>query len=165
MMGRYFRIKGYSLIFWICAPLHFFIAFWFVVVVVISFALDLNCTCCILTWDRMWVAWERLDWGNSHLLLIITGTFPSYHSGFPETREVPFIPRKMTVQVPWLGDIQGPCARVNNVPKLSKLPFALSPLLPLPSLYQLPYYMFMPSCFEKLPLMYCPLIISKFLSP
>lgn len=105
------------------------------------------------------MSWRRPDWNISK---IIAGTFPSW--AFPETKEV-YSPGKwlyrglgwkmFRVPVPELLCAQVVKVTICSIPKSS--PSFLCTSCP-----SLGSHL---SCFEKLPFMYWPLIISKFLSP
>lgn len=149
-MEKYIGIKGDSLISRVCAPLHFCIAFWLFIYLALGLsALAVHTPetwCGQLEGDLTGIAVICCPWA------------------FLEIKQVPFFPREMVVQVHWLGDIQGPCARVDMCPSCQSYHLFSPQILPLLSLYQLPCYMLTPSGFEKLALRHWPLISSKFLS-
>lgn len=150
IMEKCLGIKGDGLISWVCAPLHFCIAFWWFIY------LALGLSALAVQTPETWCGQREGD-----LTGIVVICCPW---AFLEIKQVLFPPREMAVQVLWLGDIQGLCARVDMCPSCQSYHLFSPQILPLLSLYQLPCYTLLPSSFEKLPLRHWPLISSKFLS-
>lgn len=113
IMEKYIGIKGDSLISSVCAPLHFCIAFWLVIY------LALGLSALVIHTPETWCGQLEGDLTGRAVICCPWA--------FLEIKQVPFFPQGNGCTGALAGRYPGSLCQSWHVPKLSKLPFVLSP--------------------------------------